>query len=161
MLAIQSSPTWQPHGLLPIRFLHPWNSPGKNTGVGSCSLLLGIFLTQGSNPCLLCLLLCRQILHHLSPQGSPNGIILSRKKECIWISSGEVSEHRPCYTKWNKSEREKQILYINAYIWNLGKWCWWTYLQGRNRDSERIDWWTQPGKERVGWTEGVALKYIH
>ena len=27
-----------------------WNSPGKNTGVGSQSLLQGIFLTQGSNP---------------------------------------------------------------------------------------------------------------
>ena len=27
----------------------PWNSPGKNTGVGSLSLLQGIFPTQGSN----------------------------------------------------------------------------------------------------------------
>ena len=34
-----------------------WGSPGKNTGVGSYSLLQGIFLTQGSNPHLLCLLL--------------------------------------------------------------------------------------------------------
>ena len=30
--------------------LWPWNSPGKNTGEGSYSLLQGIFLTQGSNP---------------------------------------------------------------------------------------------------------------
>ena len=28
-------------------------SPGKNSGVGSHSLFQGIFLTQGSNPCLL------------------------------------------------------------------------------------------------------------
>ena len=27
-----------------------WNSPGQNTGVGSLSLLQGIFPTQGSNP---------------------------------------------------------------------------------------------------------------
>ena len=27
------------HGLLPVRFLCPWNSPGNSTGVGSCSLL--------------------------------------------------------------------------------------------------------------------------
>ena len=46
----------------------PWDSPGKNTGVGNCSLLQGIFLTQGSN---LGLLHCRQILHYLSHQGSP------------------------------------------------------------------------------------------
>ena len=28
----------------------PWNSPGQNTGVGSLSLLQGIFPTEGSNP---------------------------------------------------------------------------------------------------------------
>ena len=28
----------------------PWNSPGQNTGVGTLSLLQGIFPTQGSNP---------------------------------------------------------------------------------------------------------------
>ena len=43
------------------------DSPGKNTGVGSLSLLWGIFPTQGSN---LSLLLCRQVLYHLSHQGS-------------------------------------------------------------------------------------------
>ena len=31
-------------------------SPGKNTGVGCHALLQGIFLTQGSNPYLLCFL---------------------------------------------------------------------------------------------------------
>ena len=30
----------------------PWNFPGKDTGMGSLILLQGIFLTQGSNPCL-------------------------------------------------------------------------------------------------------------
>ena len=33
----------------PVRLLCPWNSPGKNTGVGSHPLVQGIFLTQGSN----------------------------------------------------------------------------------------------------------------
>ena len=55
----------QPHGLSLTRLLCPWNSPGKNTGVGCHSLLQGIFLTQGSNPCLLH---CRQMLYPLSPQ---------------------------------------------------------------------------------------------
>ena len=45
-----------------------WNSVGENTGVGCYSLLQGIFPTQGSNPGLLCLLHCRQILYHLSHQ---------------------------------------------------------------------------------------------
>ena len=42
------------------------DSPGKNTGVGSHSLLQGIFLTQGLNPGLLH---CRQILYQLNHQG--------------------------------------------------------------------------------------------
>ena len=44
----------------------PWNSPGQNTGVGSCFLLQGIFPTQGSNPDLLH---CGRILYQLSHQG--------------------------------------------------------------------------------------------
>ena len=43
----------------------PWNSPGQNTGVGSLSLLQGIFPAQGSNPSLPH---CRQILYQLSHQ---------------------------------------------------------------------------------------------
>ena len=40
----------------PTRLFCPWNSPGKNTGVGCHALLQGIFLIQGSNPDLLHLL---------------------------------------------------------------------------------------------------------
>ena len=40
----------------PTRLLCPWNSPGKNTGVGFHALLQGIFPTQGLNPHLLHLL---------------------------------------------------------------------------------------------------------
>ena len=40
VLVAQSCPTLQPHGLYPARLLCPWNSPGKNTGVVSHSLLL-------------------------------------------------------------------------------------------------------------------------
>ena len=54
--------------LPPPGLYSPWNSPGQNTGVGSLSLLQGVFLTQGSNPVLPH---CRQILYQLSHQGSP------------------------------------------------------------------------------------------
>ena len=58
-----------PVGLFATSWLHsPWNSPGQNTGVGSLSLLQGIFPTQGSNPGLLH---CRWILYQLSHKGSP------------------------------------------------------------------------------------------
>ena len=47
--------------------LHPWDFPGKNTGVGCHFLLQEIFLTQGLN---LGLPHCRQVLYHLTNQGS-------------------------------------------------------------------------------------------
>ena len=54
---------------LQLRGLYsPWNSPGQNAGVGSLSLLQGIFLTQGSNPGLPD---CRRFLYQLSQKGSP------------------------------------------------------------------------------------------
>ena len=57
------SDSLQPPGLYSA-----WNSPGQNTGVGSLSLLQGIFPTQGLNPGLPH---CRQILYQLSHKGSP------------------------------------------------------------------------------------------
>ena len=53
----------RPHGLY-----SPWNSPGQTTGVGSLSLLQGIFPTQESNRGLLH---CRRILNQLSYEGRP------------------------------------------------------------------------------------------
>ena len=56
------------HGLQPARLLCPWDSPGKNTGVGCHALLQGIFPTQRSNPGLPH---CGRIFYQLSHQGSP------------------------------------------------------------------------------------------
>ena len=62
------SDSLQPHGLLPIRLLRPWDFPGKGIGVGCHFLLQAIFPTQQSN---LGLPHCRQMLYRLSHQGSP------------------------------------------------------------------------------------------
>ena len=50
VLVTQPCLTLWPHRLWPSRLLCPWDSPGKNPGVSSHSLLQGIFPTQGSNP---------------------------------------------------------------------------------------------------------------
>ena len=34
------------------------------------------------------------------------------------------------------SQKEKPMLYVNAYMWNLEKWYRWSYLQGRNSDTD-------------------------
>ena len=56
-----------PHGLY-----SPRSSPGQNTGVGSLSLLQGIFPSQGSNQSLPH---CKQILYQLSHKGSPRILV--------------------------------------------------------------------------------------
>ena len=48
-----------------------------------------------------------------------NGILPSHKKERNWVFCRDVGGSRDCYTEWSKSEREKQISYINAYMRNL------------------------------------------
>ena len=70
----------RPFGLEPTRLFCPWHFPGKNTGVGSHSLLHRIFLTQGWNPGLPH---CRLILYCLS-QG-------------VWCS---LLSHSTVYTIW-------------------------------------------------------------
>ena len=48
--SVVSEPLWPPCTVQSARLLCPWGSPGKNTGVGSYSLLQEIFPTQVSNP---------------------------------------------------------------------------------------------------------------
>ena len=60
-----------------------WNFPGKNTEVGCHFLLQGMFLTQGSNPCLMCLLLWQAdslSLHHLGNLKDNNIVYYSEVK---------------------------------------------------------------------------------
>ena len=67
------SDSLQPHGLY-----SPWNSPGQNSGVGSLSLLQGIFPTQGSSPGLPHY---RQILYQMRHKGSPINYTSIKKKQ--------------------------------------------------------------------------------
>ena len=84
------------------RVLSPWDSPGKNTGVGSHFLLQGIFPTQGSNPGPLH---CRRILYHLSTQllinTVPNSLLLSGNA-CLYITLAlQLRTFPSCPTLWS------------------------------------------------------------
>ena len=46
-----------------------------------------------------------------------NGILVSNKKECLWVSSNSnLDEPRTYYIEWSKSEREREISYFNIYM---------------------------------------------
>ena len=65
-----------------------------------------------------------------------NGILLSHKKEWNSAICSDMDGPRDCHTEWSKSEREKQISYNIAYMWNQEKWYRLTYLQSRNRVTD-------------------------
>ena len=64
------------------------------------------------------------------------------------------------FTIW--ASKEVQISYINAYIWNLERWYWWTCMQGKNRDTDienrRVD---KEGAGEGGHIKTVTLPRIH
>ena len=67
-----------------------WNSPGKNTGVSCHALLQGIFLIQGSNLHLLCLLHWQAGSLPLAPPGKPpkadtRSLISRFFLCCVWV----------------------------------------------------------------------------
>ena len=79
-----------------------------------------------------------------------DGILLSYKKEYIWVSANEVDEPRAYYTEWSRSEREKLILYVNPYMKNLERYHWWTYCQGSNGNADTENRLTDMGGEGEG-----------
>ena len=97
----------RPHALY-----RPWDSPGQHSGVGSLSLLQGIFPTQGSNPglpcvcvcvCVVCVLvvqlwpaLCNAIDYSL-PGSSVHGVLQTRILEQVAISFSKKSDERNSY----------------------------------------------------------------
>ena len=159
--SVMSDSLW-PHGLY-----IPWNSPGQNAGVGSLSLLQGVFPTQGSDPGLPH---CRQILYQLSHKGRHkedvvhiyNGTQLSHKKEKNNAICYNMDGTRDYHTKWSKLDRERQISYGTAYMWNLQKWYKWTYLQKRNKLTGLENLWLwQWGRDRLRvWNWHVPLLYL-
>ena len=71
------------------------------------------------------------------------------------------------YSSWGfppqtKSEREKQISYINTCMWKLEKWCRWTYLQCSNGDVDiekrLMDTLGGGGKEEGGMNGESSMK---
>ena len=93
VLAAQLCLTLQPHGLYPTRLLSPWDSPSKNTGMGSHSRLQGIFQLRDQT-CISCtegrfftIWATREALSHLvgveSEQGVSEGSIGAGQR-AVW-----------------------------------------------------------------------------
>ena len=89
----------------------PWNSPGQNTGVGSLSLLQGIFPTMGLN---LGLPHCRWNSLAAEPQGKPKSLVSSKHKRMLKPPAWTVT--------WTLDPQIKSLmLYQQSYpgFWRL------------------------------------------
>ena len=134
----QSCPTlWDPMDY------SPWNSPGQNTGVGSHSLLQGIFPTQGSNPGLSN---CRQILYQLSHKGSP------RIPECVALSPEEIPD--PGIELGSPALQEDSLPtdlwgkpYQNKYLATICSTSKWEEVKGTKRREK----WLQEDIIQLSW----------
>ena len=104
----------QPHGLY-----SPWISLGQNPGMGSLSLLQGIFPTQGSNPGLPH---CRWILYQLSHQGRPESLS-KRTGKLEWrLSRGQA------VPRWQLSQKCCKLTPCFRFFtwWDYGRqWVFW------------------------------------
>ena len=89
------------------------DSLGKNTEVGCHARLQGIFLTQGSNPSLLCLLHCQVGSLRLAPPGKSVLVSYSTKKknntEVQWTLFFNL-EHSRCQVMWNGWTNQPEAL---------------------------------------------------
>ena len=99
-----------------------WNSPGQNTGVGSLSLLQGIFPNQGLNPGLLH---CWRIFYQLSHKGSP------RIPECClsllqWIFLTQELNQGLLHCRQILYQLSSQGSPLDIYI-GLNSWVWETW----------------------------------
>ena len=119
--SVMSDSLW-PHGLY-----GPWNSPGQNTGLGSLSLLQGIFPTQGSKPGLPH---CRWILYLLNYKGSPSVLIRGGKSDTWHLKTGN-----------EKTEREGRYLQTEERGLGRRQPCQCLYLGLLVSRTESIHFW--------------------
>ena len=91
----------------------PWDSPGKNNGVGCHSLLQGIFPTQGLNQGLLHLLHLQVDSLPLSHLGSP-GKTIKKSKGIIKKLRGSIVERG--------KGMESEVGWVSQCLWEAGNY---------------------------------------
>ena len=90
-----------------------------------------------------------------------SGVLLSLKKEHIWVNSNEVDEPRTYYTEWSRSEREKY--HKLKHIYEMYKSGIDEPLLGRNRvthiESETMDT-VGERKDGTNWDSIIDIYHV-
>ena len=128
--SVVSDSLW-PHGLGPARLLCPFSFPGKNTAVGSHSLLQGISLTKGLNSDLL---QCKQISLPSEPPGKPELVELYGLST-HFLEASQMHAHHPCKLHNSSSRIESYHLFYQRYQRPNGKNVGELLAQGQKGDT--------------------------
>ena len=140
--SLQLCPTLcDPMYLQPSRILCPWDSPGKNTGVGCHALLQGIFPTQGLNPCLMFPALA--------------GFPLSGPVEKSTVVSHLVFLPKNLTVNLTKKKKKMLLTFVNCFTFSY-KDC--RQAEGRQQRSPCPVSHSVPADLRL---PGLHQKYIH
>ena len=95
----------RPYRQQPTRLPYPWDSPGKNTGVGCHFLLQRMKVKSESEVTQSC-----PMEYYSAIKKNAFESVLMRLMKLEPIIQGEINQ------------KEKHLQYINAYIWNLERW---------------------------------------
>ena len=109
-----------PYRVEPSSFLCPWDSPGKNNGVGCHTLLQGIFLIQGSNSHLWHLLHWQAESLPLTSSGKPQFFVTSFSKSSLTSLTRSDPSVYPLIIAYLLPCRLSHYTYI--CIWMGGLW---------------------------------------
>ena len=106
----------RPHRRQPTRLPHPWDSPGKNTGVGCHFLLQCMKVKSQSEVAHLCLILS-DLMDCSLPGSSVHGIFQARVLE--WGAIEPLDVPKPQHTfsvLWTCCSLYLQLLFFNILV---------------------------------------------
>ena len=139
----------RPHRRQPTRLPRPWDSPGKNTGVGCHFLLQGMKVKSESEVTQSCLTL-RDPMDCSLPGSSVHGIFLARVLEWAAIAFSSVLNFESCaFTLYSKVEFKNIIdtfdilLYLILTVILQGRY-YYHCLQVRKFISEKVNNLSRP-----------------
>ena len=112
------------HGLWPSRLLCSQGSPGRNTGVGSHSLLQESFLTQGSNLSVLHLLCWQVDSLPRVPPGKPHHHTQFIKQDALVFEQEKHWEEESCWVRIQNQQPGIHLLIrqVAAMANSAGQW---------------------------------------
>ena len=118
----------------------PWNPPDQNTRVGSLFLLQRVFQSQRWNPGLLH---CKQVLYHLSHQGSPINEYIRISPMAQWVKN-----HLQC-------RRHRFDLWLRKFSWKRKWQPTPVFLSGESHGQRSLAGYSSWGHKRVGYDLGT------